>query len=325
MILTRTPLRVSLFGGGSDLPSYYSENIGKVLSFTIDKYMYIALCRTALQGIKVVYNEVEQAANLEDVKHSRVRECLRDFDVHSHIEISSFCEIPTKGTGLGSSSTFTVGLINALSELKGISLNKADIARNACFIEMQMCNEPIGKQDQYAAAYGGCNIFEFNPKDYVTAINPGFERATLTNLNNNLMMFYTGISRNASDILGIQSTSTNSNILLLNTMVDMVDKAKNLLLKGDTDSIGAMLDEGWQLKKQLAYNVSNDLIDIQYKKAIQAGALGGKILGAGGGGYWLFYVPLERQEAVRKAMGNLQEFKFNFEDTGTTVVYNESK
>jgi D-glycero-alpha-D-manno-heptose-7-phosphate kinase len=323
MILTRTPLRISLFGGGSDIPSYYMREPGRVLSFTIDKYMYIALCKTAHTGIKLVYHEIEIAASPELIAHTRVRECLAEFDINSHIEISSFCEIPTKGTGLGSSSTFTVGLINALSTLKGTPMGKGKIAELACSIEIDRCGEPIGKQDQYAATFGGMNIFGFHP-DKTDIIKPRIDPQILVNLNSNLMMFYTGITRSASDILNKQ-TSSISNDVLLRDMIDLTYQAETSLKAGFIDDIGDMLDKGWHLKRQLADNVSNEFIDSHYTKAINAGALGGKILGAGGGGYFLFYVPSHKHESVRHALSDLTEFKFNFENSGTTIVYNESK
>lgn len=325
MILTRTPLRVSLFGGGSDLPSYCEHRYGGVLSTTIDKYMYIALCRTAHEGIKVVYNEIEQAKTLEEIKHSRVRHCLQYYQQDSHLEISSFCEIPTKGTGLGSSSTFTVGLINALdnSVLKRPTpLNKLDIAKLASDIEINMCGEPIGRQDQYAAAIGGLNIFTFH-RNNVSVTKADVDAITINKLDSNLLMFYTGQSRNASDVLTEQSTKDNSKIL--DRMVDLVGHAHGALKECAVDDIGEYLNESWQLKKQLSSNVSNYFIDLFYDKALNAGALGGKILGAGNGGYLLFYVPQKHHNSVRWALEDLKEVKFNFEDTGTTVVYNESK
>ena len=323
MILTRTPLRVSLFGGGSDIPNYYNEAPGAVLSTSIDKYMYIALCQTAYPGIKLVYNDVEQVTSVNEIKHTRVKQCLKHFGVGSHVEISSFCEIPTKGTGLGSSSTFTVGLINALSELCRTSLNKYDIAELACDIEMRQCREPIGKQDQYAAAFGGVNIIGFS-NDSTAVANPGIAAEVINKLDNNLLMFYTGIKRSASDILSVQSKNTNKKAIT-QKMVDMVFTAQSLLKQGDTDSVGAMLDEGWQLKRQLSYNTSNEVIDHYYKQAMKAGELGGKLLGAGGGGYLLFYVPKADQRNVISALSDLMTFDFNFENSGTTVVYNESK
>ena len=322
MILTRTPLRISLFGGGSDIPSYYNHNVGRTLSLTIDKYMYIALCRTAYEGVKLVYNEVELAPTASSISHSRVRHCLEKFDTDSHVEISSFCEIPTKGTGLGSSSTFTVGLINALASLKGIAMNKYDIAELACHIEMDLCNEPIGKQDQYAASFGGLNCFRYR-SDQVVPITPNVSARTINDLNDNLLMFYTGITRNASDILSKQSS--NDNNTTLTKMVNIAIDAEIALEQNKLDTIGELLNESWQLKKQLADNVSNDFIDSHYKKAIDAGALGGKILGAGGGGFFLFYVPQKRRDHVRQALADLREFSFRFENSGTTVVYNESK
>lgn len=322
MILTRTPLRISLFGGGSDIQSFYKDEPGMVLSTTIDKYMYIALCKTAFDGIKIVYNEIELAPELKFVKHSRVRESLLVFDINSHIEISSFCEIPTKGTGLGSSSTFTVGLINALSKLKGYSLNKYELAEAACKIEIDMCNEPIGKQDQYAAAFGGFNSIKFY-EDKVHVHKPRVSSLTLNNLNSNLMMFYTGITRNTSDILREQSK--NDNRLTLRKMVELAKEAELCLENDSIDDIGYMLHEAWNLKRNLANNISSYFIDQYYDTAIRAGALGGKVLGAGGGGYLLFYVPQHKQEAVKASLSDLKQFDFKFEDTGTTVVYDESK
>ena len=254
MILTRTPLRVSLFGGGSDLPSYCMHNQGGVLSTTIDKYMYIALCRTAHEGVKVVYNEIEQAKTLEEIKHSRVKHCLQYYQQNSHIEISSFCEIPTKGTGLGSSSTFTVGLINALenSIVKNTPIkSKIDIASLACDIEINMCGEPIGRQDQYAAAVGGLNILTFQ-RNNVIVTKANVDSITTNKLDKNLMMFYTGQSRNAADVLTEQSSTDNTKIL--QRMVDLVGHAHGALQECSVDDIGEYLNESWQLKKQLSSN-----------------------------------------------------------------------
>ena len=323
MILTRTPLRVSFFGGGSDLPSYCNTNRGCVLSTTIDKYMYIALCETAHPGIKVVYNEIEQASSLDEVKHSRVREALRQFNIHSHIEISSFCEIPTKGTGLGSSSSFTVGLINALSHTREkINLNKFDIAKLACDIEINTLKEPIGRQDQFAAAIGGLNFMTFQSSE-VEVTPVGLNQTFLDKFQDNLMMFYTGQTRDASSVLTEQSEKDN--FALLDKMSTMAMTATKMLHENSHDDVGELLHESWELKKQLAGNVSNYFIDLFYNKALKAGALGGKILGAGGGGYFLFYVPRQFRQSVRYALEDLQEVEVKFENSGTTVVYNESK
>lgn len=323
MILTRTPLRVSFFGGGSDIPSYYLRSPGAVLSTTINKYMYIALCKTAYDGVKLVYNDIETVKDINQIKHSRVRECLKKFKITSNIEISSYCEIPTKGTGLGSSSTFTVGLISALKAVNGDMHLPYKIAEIACDIEMNACGEPIGKQDQYAAAIGGLNVFRFSPEE-VHIKQCAIKEADLLKLDNNLMLFYTGVSRSASELLARQQENKNKNIII-DRMVDQVDIAYKLLKYSDLDSFGSLLHEAWHLKKQLSYNTSSDLIDSYYDKAIKAGALGGKILGAGGGGYLLFYVPQDRQLAVAAALDDLMTFNFNFDFTGTQVVYNETK
>lgn len=323
MILTRTPLRISLFGGGSDIPSFYKKAMGAVLSTSINKYMYIALCNTVYDGIKLVYNEIEQTKKINDIKHLRVRECLKYFNISSNIEISSFCEIPTKGTGLGSSSTFTVGLINALASLNNTRLNKRDIAELACDIEISKCKEPIGKQDQYAAAFGGLNLIGFSGKETIVS-DTNLPESTISKLDNNLLMFYTGTKRSASDILISQSKNKEKD-RITGRLVEMVFQAHKILQSGDVDSVGLLLDESWKLKRQLSYNTSSESIDAIYSRAIKAGALGGKVLGAGGGGYLLFYVPTENQESVYRELNDLKSFNFNFENTGTTVVYNESK
>lgn len=326
MILTRTPLRVSFFGGGSDLPSYFQDNPGAVLSTTINKYMYIALCKTAYPGVKLVYNDIETVSNFEDLKHSRVRECLRTFNVTSNVEISSFCEIPTKGTGLGSSSTFTVGLVTALSSSTGAysDLAQYKIADTACRIEMGNCNEPIGKQDQYAAAFGGLNIIKFY-HDLVEVQSCNMvNNSTIDKFNDNLLLFYTGMARSASEILSAQAENKNKNAILKD-MVRHVDLAYALLYQEDIDSVGALLHEAWRLKKQLSSNTTNDRIDTYYEKALKYGALGGKILGAGGGGYLLLYVPKEKQLDVLHALDDLMSINFKFDNTGTQVIYDEAK
>jgi len=320
MILVKTPLRISFFGGGSDIPSYYENFGGEVLSTTIDQYMYTALCRTSMEGVKVVYNDIEVAKNIDSIKHDRVRECLRYFDVHNHVEISSFAEIPTKGTGLGSSSTYTVGLINALSRLLDWGMNKFEIAELACYIEIEACKEKIGKQDQYAAAFGGMNHIEFS-KDETVVTPVNIPNYTLHDLNDNLMMFYTGVTRSASDILAKQSDSTWDKAHLMFQMVAMARYGISYLKNNELDNFGSLLNDAWHIKKQMSDGISNPVFDQIYEDAISSGALGGKILGAGGGGFFLFYVPSYAQNAVRTKLKHLKEFKFRFEDKGSQVVY----
>lgn len=318
MILVKTPLRISFFGGGSDIPSYYENFGGEVLSTTIDQYMYTALCKTSMDGIKVVYNDIEVANNVNDIKHDRVRECLKYFDIHSNVEISSFAEIPTKGTGLGSSSTFTVGLINAISRLKGWEMNKYEVAELASYIEITACGENIGKQDQYAASFGGLNHIEFT-KDETIVIPANVPNFIMHDLNTRLMMFYTGVTRSASEVISKQTESLESAASMFR-MVTMTKYGLSFIKHGELDNFGNLLNDAWNIKRSLSSGVSNPIFDQWYEDAINAGALGGKILGAGGGGFFLFYVPIKYQDSVRAALP-LKEFKFKFENKGSQVVY----
>lgn len=321
MILVKVPLRVSFFGGSSDIPSFYNNNEGMVLSTTIDQYMYIAVCKTSIKGIKAVYNEIEVVQDVDQLKHDRIRNALKAFDVNSNIEIASFSQIPTKGTGLGSSSSFTVGLIDALAAFSNKSfLNRYDVAELACDIEINMCGDPIGKQDQYAAAFGGFNTITFNKDDVLVA--PVYVTGDLVSrLNDNLLMFYTGIRRDAAKVLGAQQK--NNNDASIKQMVQMAKDGYNLLKKGNIDDFGALLDHAWKLKRSLSSEISNNFIDESYSEFLKQGALGGKVLGAGGGGYMLFYVPDNAKKQVRESAQKLglEEFRFNFSSTGSTVTY----
>ena len=325
MILVKTPLRLSFFGGGSDLAAYYNQRPGFCLSTTIDQYMYTAVCKTSYPGVKVVYSEIEQVKNIDDLKHDRVRETLRKMDITSNIEIGSYAHIPTKGTGLGSSSTYTVGLINALSRLKDIPYTRYDLAEAACDIEINKCNEPIGKQDQYAAAFGGFNAFTFTP-DHVDVNSVTVSSDVIHQLDSNLLLFYTGIKRNASDILSQQSKNIVDDSKVtqsLGTMIDMGHDALKSLYKGNVDYFGYLLGMSWQLKKSLSSAISTSEIDEWYAEALTLGALGGKIAGAGGGGFLLLYVPKSKQYKVTQRMEQfgLKRFDFRFGDVGSEVVY----
>lgn len=322
MILAKTPLRVCFFGGGSDLPHYYDQKDGFCLSTTIDKYMYVAVCKTAINGIKVVYNDVETVTALDDINHDRVRESLRRYEVTSGVEISSFAQIPTKGTGLGSSSTFTVGLVNALSKLTGVQVNRYDLAEQAFDIEFNRCNEYLGKQDQYAAAFGGFNALHFS-RDRVTVEPVLTSMEDLSALNDNLLIYYTGITRSASTILKDYANKRENDPL--DKMVNIGKEALKALKEKNFDLFGDMLDQTWREKRKLSTGISNDTLDRNYDWAIDNGALGGKILGAGGGGYFLFYVPKALQRRFRERMleTNMTEFKFSFSDEGSKIVYSD--
>ena len=321
MIISKTPLRMSFFGGGSDIPEYYKNHEGMVISTSIDKYINIAVNRGQLPHIRVVYSEVETETDVNNIKHDRVRELLKAFHIKSNIEICSFSDVSTKGTGLGSSSTFTVGLANALAHLHS-KMNKKELAELACNIEINACGEPIGKQDQYAAAYGGFNIIKFHGDNvecipfstYGSVMIPAF-------LEKNFLCFGTKVTRKTSDILTKQVDNLkNGDIIeLTGKMVDIAEYALKRLLKHDVDGFGALLNDTWELKKQLAHGISNPYLDEMYELGIKTGALGGKLLGAGGGGYMLFYVPKAVQNCMIEIMtkAGYPLFNFQFDHEGT--------
>jgi len=324
MIVTKTPLRISLFGGGSDIPQYYNKHYGIVISTTIDKHIYISLNRCVADHLKVIYSELELSHNLENVKHDRVRESLRYFGINNNIELCSFSDVPTKGTGLGSSSTFTVGVLKALYNLQKKKYTKSDLAELACKIEIDMCKEPIGKQDQYAAVYGGFNVIRFY-NDGVDVKPIQVDSDTIERLNKNLICYNTGISRKTSDILSVQisnlqTNKNNSALATTHKMVELAEASLNLLQNKKLDDFGKLLDETWQMKKSLASNISNNDIDKMYDIATSAGAYGGKILGAGGGGYMLLYVPDSKLDNVQNKMLDYKKFNFKFSDVGSKAI-----
>lgn len=321
MIVTKTPLRISFFGGGSDIPQFYEYSDGLCVSTTIDSYIYLAVNKSVARHLKVVYSELELHNDVEDIKHDRVREILKHYNINSNIEICSFSDVPTKGTGLGSSSTFTVGLINAIHNIKtGKPISPSLMAELACYIEIDKCKEPIGKQDQYAAAHGGLNVYNFTKNGVkVKPIDVSF--STAMDLNKRLLIFDTNIRRMASSVLTEQVDKLKSTVNMENTMriVDFAKESIKYLEKGKLDDFGALLDEAWLTKKKLSSNVSNEEIDTMYSDAIKAGALGGKILGAGGGGYLMMYVPEKYQYSVISALKSYNLFSVNFEHKGSTV------
>lgn len=318
MIVSSTPLRISFFGGGSDLPQYYNKKPGMVLSTAIDRKIHIAVNRCEPNHIRAVYSDVEVVDDVEQLKHNRIKEALKYFIIHSNIEICSFSDVSTKGTGLGSSSSFTVGLINAL----GWGHSKRDIAELACEIEIEKCGEPIGKQDQYAAAYGGFNVIRFDSSGVeVYPIN--VRGNVLFDLNENLFCYSTGLTRSTSDILADQSNNLSNDELAFDTttrMVEMAEQGLRYLRTEKLNDFGALLHEGWMCKKRMSSKISNPDIDEMYEIAMKAGALGGKILGAGGGGYMLLYVPRENQVAVKYAMRHYKQFHFQFTEEGSAVT-----
>ena len=325
MIVVKTPLRISFFGGGSDVPAIYEQIGGAVLSTAIDKYMHIVVNPTPNQHLKLTYSKVEVVENAKDLDHEIAREILNHFGIKSNIEIGSFADVPTVGTGLGSSSTYAVGLIAALSAYKNVPMNRYDIAELACSIEIDKCKSPIGKQDQYAACFGGLNVIEFN-KDLVNVKPLNVSQNTIDALNDNLVMFYTNRTRKASDILKIQNDSKNYTDMYLknmNSMIDQVYAGRDLLYKNQLDEFGMLLNEAWLKKKELSYGISDPELDGLYTFALMNGAIGGKILGAGGGGYFLFYCPKQDQKKLKKELEKkgLKEFPFKFVDKGSHIVH----
>lgn len=322
MIVTSTPLRMSFFGGGSDIPQYYNQSPGMVISTTIDKCIQIAMNRCQTDHIRAVYSEMEVVHDVDSIAHDRIRESLKMFGITNNIEICSFSDVPTKGTGLGSSSSFTVGMLNALYNHTRTPYNKRDLAEKACEIEIDRCGDPIGKQDQYAAAYGGFNVIRFDNNDVeVTPLNCSSD--TLFQLNKNLFCYSTGVGgRKTSDILSsqVKNLSKPNSATTHNTkkIVDIAEYALTLLKRNVVDDFGALLHETWMQKRYLSIHVSNQHIDDMYAHGIGAGALGGKLLGAGGGGYMLFYVPEKEHRSFLQSMEMYKRFKFKFTDQGST-------
>lgn len=307
MIISRTPLRISFAGGGSDLPAFYRHEPGAVVSTAINKYIYITVNEKFDHQIRASYSVTEIVDQVDDLKHQLIREALRLVGRQHSIEITSISDIPSQGTGLGSSSTYTVGLLNALYAFIGRFAGAERLAREACIIEIERCGAPIGKQDQYIAAYGGLQFIQFNP-DETVFVDPIICRAeTKQRLQQRLMMLYTGATRKTSDVLREQRENTErdeSRRRHLRRMVELAHDLRLALHHDDLDAFGEILHEGWMRKRELASGISTPQIDDWYERARAAGAIGGKILGAGGGGFLLVYAPEERHDAIRRRCPN---------------------
>ena len=320
MIITRTPFRISFAGGGTDINTYYKLDFGAVLNVTINKYMYITVNKRLDESIRLSYSKTETVEQVDDLQHDIVRECLKLVGISSGIEITSVADIPA-GTGLGSSSSFTVGLLNALYTHIGQSQSAYELAEKACHIEIDILGAPIGKQDQFAAAFGGLNYYRFNKDESVSHEIINLTERETNSLNNKLMLFYTGISRNANQILSDQKKSESINKANLDYMRDQAEfLKKEIFAHGITEKIGQMLHEGWLRKKELSGSISNEFIDSCYNEALEAGVSGGKLLGAGGGGFLLFYCDEPYQAKVREAL-SLYELDFRTTNHGSRVVY----
>jgi len=320
MITTKTPFRASLAGGGTDLADYYKTGYGAVVSAAINKSMYITVNKRFEDNIRVSYSETEIVDEVSELRHELVRECLKMTGIRKGIEITSIADVPA-GTGLGSSSCFTVGLLNALFTYTGRSLSSEELAECACDIEIGILKHPIGKQDQYACACGGLNYFRFNQDGTVERQTIPLDEWNIRKMGRKLLMFYTGMNRSADQILKEQKQRTGSKLEILDAMRDQAAAIRDILLEqGFVREIGVILHEGWMKKKCLADRIDNPAINEAYERALAAGAVGGKLLGAGGGGFLLFYCDENKQEAVQRAVG-LREVEFRLSPYGSRVVY----
>lgn len=322
MIIVQTPLRVSLFGGGTDFPSFFCSEGGAVLTSAIDKYIYITIKERFDRLLRIGYTRTEMVERVEEIQHELIREALLKTGISQGVEVTTMGDIPSAGSGLGSSSTVTVGSLQAMYTYLGEIVPAARLAQEACSIEIDTLGKPIGIQDQYIAAYGGLRFMEFNPGGEVVHQKISLPPHLIRRLNENLLLFYTGKTRPAATILDEQKKNISARMSVLREMKQLAYTARDELLAGNLDSIGYLLHESWQLKKQLARQISNDVIDEYYQAARQAGAIGGKITGAGGGGFLVLYCPHERQDAIRDVLGNLQELPFQLEQDGSKVIFN---
>ena len=321
MIVSKTPMRMSFVGGGSDLPAFYREETGAVLSTSIDKYMYIAVNRKFDQRIRISYSRTEEVDTPEQIEHPLVRHALDVMGIEGGIEITSMADIPSRGTGLGSSSAYTVGLLNALFAYRNEYASKERLARLACEIEIERCGDPIGKQDQYAAAHGGLNLIRFHPDGSVSVDPVICDPKLLAQIESSLLVFYTGRARSASSILIHQSEGMSANRALTRRMVELAFDMKKELESGRLDSFGSILDENWRLKRQMSEGISDHQIDEWYSAAIANGARGGKLLGAGKGGFLMFFAEPERHASITRALNGLKPVTFRFDRTGTQIVF----
>ncbi len=321
MIITRAPFRVSFCGGGSDLPNFYEKYGGCVLSTTIRKYMYLTIHNYFDKDqIVLKYSKTETVRDFSEIEHRIFKQCLSDFNIKG-VEISSMADIPS-GTGLGSSSTFTVALLHLLYTYKGEYVSKYKLAKDACAVEIEKLKDPIGKQDQYAAAFGGLKFYEFMPNGFVNIEPVIMDSKAYKKLEKNLLMFYLGGTHSAPDILREQTLNVKvgNKAIAQKQMCDIARTLKEELQKNNIEAMGELLHENWMLKKSLASGVSNRLIDDTYSKAMASGAIGGKLLGAGGAGFMLFYVPEDRQDSVRRALSYLREMDFEMDNSGSSIV-----
>jgi D-glycero-alpha-D-manno-heptose-7-phosphate kinase len=322
MIITQTPLRIGLLGGGTDLPDFYREHGGRVLNCAIDKYVYVIVKQRFDDDIYVNYSKKEIVSRVDDLEHELVREAMRMTGVLTGVEITTLADIPSAGSGLGSSSAVTVGLLHALFAYRGTQVTAQELAERACTIEIDRCGKPIGKQDQYIAAFGGIRDIHFGPGEEVRPVEVGLSAAERRDLQRHILLFYTGITRSANTILAEQTANIKATRDQLDLLRDLAGLAAGRLRCGDLDAVGEAMRKGWEAKRQLAAGVSNPQIDVTIERALGAGATGAKLTGAGGGGFLLVICPMERQRAVRQALADMRELPVKLDRLGSRIVLN---
>ncbi|WP_028313399.1 GHMP kinase [Desulfatibacillum aliphaticivorans] len=323
MLIVRTPLRIGFVGGGSDLPAYYEKKPGMVVSSAIDKFVYVIVKGRFDDEIYVNYSKKECVDHVDDIKHDLVREAMRIAGVEKGVEITTLADVPSAGSGLGSSSSVTVALLHALHSYNYHLVTAEQLAQEACRIEIDILGKPIGRQDQYAAAYGGVNQFIFNKDHTVDRIPLDLDNEVFRSFYSSLLLYYTGITRKADAILSEQSRTTTAEekFAAMTEMVGLVEPFKAAVEAGDIRECGRLLDKNWELKQKMASGISNPQINEMYQAAKEAGALGGKIAGAGGGGFLILAVQRESQQAVFQAMRDYRELPFMLERSGSQVIF----
>ena len=322
MIITQTPLRISFAGGGTDFAGYYQTDGGSVISSAIDKYIYVVIKERFDNKIRVGYTRTEMVSEIDEIEHELVRECMRMTGISSGVEIATMADIPSEGSGLGSSSTVTVGLLLAMYAYQGKLVTADTLAEQACKIEIEILGKPIGKQDQYIAAFGNLRRIDFHRNETVDTRVISLSEEQRRRFGESIMLFYTGITRKADEILSEQKANIVDRDEVLGMLKAQVDEIEVCLIENNINKIGRLLHAGWDLKKQMAGKISNSSIDELYETALDAGATGGKIAGAGGGGFLLLHCPPDRQQPVRQALSGLKELPFSLERDGAKVILN---
>jgi D-glycero-alpha-D-manno-heptose-7-phosphate kinase len=326
MLISQTPLRISFAGGGTDLKSYYADSDGFVVSTAIDKYLYVLIKERFDDKIYLNYAARKEIVDsIDEIQHELVREAARITGLTKGFELATFADIPSEGSGLGSSSSLTVGLLNAMYTYAGKLVTNQQLAEEACQIEIDILHKPIGKQDQYIAAYGGLSAFTFHADESVSSERIDLSEKERHNLGECLMLFFTNVTRQASSILTEQQSRTQEKRSELQSIHALGKKIYDSIAARRFDDVGEILDENWKLKRQLASGISNPLIDAMYEKAISGGALGGKVAGAGGGGFLLLYVPQGAQASVREALKGYRQMPFMLESHGASIIFNQRR